>query len=605
MLVLSLYSYAQVFSANKFSSTDSLYWEFLRERLFGPGNPAVSCFQEDIFLHLYGASHEDSVIIKQLLHELHELIPNKKIEFADKIKTHGASDIVMGFNEQFNMSSNGIIKHSPNINGNQIKYDGFKGIFQEEIYTQYIHINLNDTVSYTERERYIYYAVLRSLCTIKGNPAEAETFIDSAVYNGFDYNPANTVFTDADRFLIQKLYSSDFQEQFKKYMVNNHSKGEYLKIIQEGNMELRGFVLAIICGLVLLIAFYFLLFNRNFKNKYSGYLIPGLFISISIVIIQLVYNTITENYDAFSHFISGAIPVSFGIALSGLLYFIEKFIIKPKKPFNVKLVIKVFLIFVLSIMLFGIVFLVAKTFDNDSPNYTDVFINYFFISLGIAIARGAFLALKELSDSSRRAKDVELSRLEELKAQAEMKLLQARINPHFLYNSLNSIAGLARSNPDKTEKMALSLSDLFRYTINRQGSQMTTLGEEVEMVGTYLEIEQIRFGDRMKFSIHLDKELEQEKIPRFIVQPLVENAIKHGISKIEGKGEVSLTIRKLENGFVIEVADNGPGFVEGLVSGYGLQSLYDMLKLYYGNNAQVNWQNEPAKKMSVTIYSNV
>ena len=85
------------------------------------------------------------------------------------------------------------------------------------------------------------------------------------------------------------------------------------------------------------------------------------------------------------------------------------------------------------------------------------------------------------------------------------------------------------------------------------------------------------------------------------MQPLVENAIKHGISKIEGEGEISLTIKKANQQIEIEVADNGPDFPEGLVAGYGLQSLYDLLKICYKDKAEVNWQNAPAKMITVRI----
>ena len=149
--------------------------------------------------------------------------------------------------------------------------------------------------------------------------------------------------------------------------------------------------------------------------------------------------------------------------------------------------------------------------------------------------------------------------------------------------------------------MALSLSDLFRYTMNRKEEQLSTIKEEVEMVNTYLEIEQIRFGDKMSFAIDVDKSVENQQISRFIIQPLVENAIKHGISKIEGKGEILISVSKIQDGIKIAVSDNGPLFPEGLVSGYGLQGLYDLLNLIYGDKAKVNWQNTPKKQIIVTI----
>ena len=196
---------------------------------------------------------------------------------------------------------------------------------------------------------------------------------------------------------------------------------------------------------------------------------------------------------------------------------------------------------------------------------------------------------------------MELSRLKEAKAEAEVKVLQSQINPHFLYNALNSIASLAHTDADKTEKMALSLSDLFRHTINQKGKKVNTLKDELSLVRNYLEIEQIRFGDRLKFTIDVEDDLLAVEIPMFILQPLVENAIKHGVSKIEGHGEIVLKVNKKDNGILISVQDNGPDFPEGLVSGHGLQTVYDLLWLSYGDKASISWENQPEKKIIIHI----
>jgi sensor histidine kinase YesM len=194
--------------------------------------------------------------------------------------------------------------------------------------------------------------------------------------------------------------------------------------------------------------------------------------------------------------------------------------------------------------------------------------------------------------------------MRELQLTTELNSLHARINPHFLYNALNSIASLARLDEIKTEKMALSLSDLFRYSVNRKGEKMTTIKEEIEMVENYLQIEKIRFEDRLEFSLHVDESLYYHKIPRFILQPLVENAIKHGISKLEEKGYILLVIIKKNNSLHLSVSDNGPDFPDGLLSGHGLQSVFDLLHLSYGENASLNWENLPKKKITITINSN-
>src|SRR5690606_4465240 len=170
--------------------------------------------------------------------------------------------------------------------------------------------------------------------------------------------------------------------------------------------------------------------------------------------------------------------------------------------------------------------------------------------------------------------ETKLANLRELKAKAELKSLQSQINPHFLYNSLNSIASLAPIDAVKTQKMAHSLSDLFKYSINRKNKKMSTVLDEIDMVNSYLEIEKIRFGDRLQFTIDVDTELENNEIPLFLIQPLVENAVKHGVSQNEGEGNIVLKISKEQNEIHISVSDNGPDFPEGLVSGHGLQTVF-------------------------------
>jgi two-component sensor histidine kinase len=199
-------------------------------------------------------------------------------------------------------------------------------------------------------------------------------------------------------------------------------------------------------------------------------------------------------------------------------------------------------------------------------------------------------------------KEFELTQQKELKNRAELNALQARINPHFLYNALNSIASLAHTSADRTEKMALTLSKLFRYNVNRESEYTTTLGEEIEMVQLYLEIEKQRFAERLNFSIDADKQLYNRQIPRFLIQPLVENAIKHGISKITGEGIIKLKVYQKDEGFCIEIHDNGPAFpIDSLVNGYGLQNTYDKLNMVYKRAYELKFINNDGKYLLINL----
>jgi LytS/YehU family sensor histidine kinase len=198
-------------------------------------------------------------------------------------------------------------------------------------------------------------------------------------------------------------------------------------------------------------------------------------------------------------------------------------------------------------------------------------------------------------------KELDLVKAKQLITQAELQTLQSKINPHFLYNSLNSIASLIREDADKAEDMTLKLSRLFRYSINSPQENMALLTEEMEIVNTYLDIEKVRFGDRLNFIIDIDESLKNSQIPRFLLQPLVENALKHGLNDMASNGELKIGVEKDNENIVISIADNGKPFPAELNMGYGLQSTYDKLTLLYGENYQVQIINAPEKQLKIII----
>jgi sensor histidine kinase YesM len=219
----------------------------------------------------------------------------------------------------------------------------------------------------------------------------------------------------------------------------------------------------------------------------------------------------------------------------------------------------------------------------------------------MSIARFAYNYLEYKTQNTIKEKDMELTHLREMQQKAELQALQSRINPHFLYNALNSIAGLAKSDPEKTEHMAIALSDFCRYAINKQNETFSTIEEEAEMAKTYLEIEKTRFGEKFSYSIDISDDCRKAIIPRFVIQPLIENAIKHGVAKITKTGVVKLHVIKSSEGLKLSIFDNGPGFPDMPVSGYGLQSIYDKLELLYKGKASMNWVNSPEKCIFITI----
>lgn len=197
-------------------------------------------------------------------------------------------------------------------------------------------------------------------------------------------------------------------------------------------------------------------------------------------------------------------------------------------------------------------------------------------------------------------KELELSRLSQLKTKAELDALHARINPHFLYNALNAIADLSLIEGTKARLMAISLADLFRYSINYNNSNFATIREEVEIANLYLQIEKIRFEEKLNYHIKIDKESEEVEVPRFILQPVIENAVKHGLKNLDTtKIDVIITYKEAQ--LKIQVYDNGPLFPKDLLAGYGLKSIFDKLELLFPRRFEVAMHNEPSKYFEIII----
>jgi two-component system, LytTR family, sensor kinase len=199
-------------------------------------------------------------------------------------------------------------------------------------------------------------------------------------------------------------------------------------------------------------------------------------------------------------------------------------------------------------------------------------------------------------------KELELSRLRELKSKAELDALHSKVNPHFLYNALNSIADLSITDGKKARQMTVALADLFRYSINYSQNNYSTVKDEVSMTDVYLQIEKIRFEDKLNYHVQVADETNHYLVPRFILQPLIENAVKHGL-KVTGQMSEIFLQTKIENDkLILNISDNGPLFPENLNPGYGVKSVYDKLDLLFPGQYEIHFVNEPCKHVSIHIH---
>jgi len=177
--------------------------------------------------------------------------------------------------------------------------------------------------------------------------------------------------------------------------------------------------------------------------------------------------------------------------------------------------------------------------------------------------------------------------LVELAATAQLAALRAQINPHFLFNSLNSIAQLIRADPDRAEACVERLAEMFRYVLRYGEKDFVPLAEELEMARAYLDIERARFGDRLRVETHVDPPSLQHLIPNLILQPLVENAVRHGLSRKRGGGTVRIDASLADGCLELSVGDDGLGMPDTALErvyehGIGLRNLRDRLERLYG-----------------------
>jgi two-component sensor histidine kinase len=195
---------------------------------------------------------------------------------------------------------------------------------------------------------------------------------------------------------------------------------------------------------------------------------------------------------------------------------------------------------------------------------------------------------------SARDRELRAVRLEQQLAAAQLQSLRLQLHPHFLFNTLNAIGALMRDNADAADRMLTRLSDLLRATLETANVQEHSLRREMALLEPYLDIQRTRIGDRLTLEVDLDPGTLDLPVPALLLQPLVENAIKHGIADRSGPGRVAIASRLGSGMFDIVVQDDGPGPAGGPTAGYGLENVRQRLRALHGPAASIALEREPA-----------
>ena len=621
-------------------------WEYLKDRVFDDTMEDVRSIKfvdNLILLSLLDATRDDSLVVKEIIKDFRKL--------GSRVTSiYYAGEFIKDYKSFFENSENidpfqkQLLKSTIEVSFKDYKEEANQNNQFENAYTNkdvvvtrlinknvlgcpfgYINFSFNPEITLERRQHHIRYGVFREFfvmkLTSKTNNFASISGFETPFFAGVKYEPEGASMSSYDWFLLKELYAYRFKENFKNYLYEYYPWQYASNFINKENTIMIAIGIVFIIGVLIFLLAFRILNKRHYKYSYFVYYFPIFITYYTLHQLYFLFNFISvgEHDFSFNYLIKSLIIISlFTLPISFFLWLLEKLLIKNRMSFRKQFILKILstLFSIIFTLFLGSVFSQFQTTPSAWSFPFRVFLQFlkqnlvrtfswenpFLIFLLIlVIARALVIVLNYFSQSLVNAKNVELSQLKEAKAQAETNLLQSQINPHFLYNSLNSIASLALTDGVKTQKMAYSLSDLFKYSINRKGKKMSTVLEEVAMVETYLEIEKIRFGERLQYELQIEPQLNDFQIPLFLIQPLVENAVKHGVSQNEQGGKIVMKIEKEANGIVISVRDNGPSFPKGLISGHGLQTVYDLLRLSYGDKASLNWTNTPEKMIVVVI----
>jgi sensor histidine kinase YesM len=279
----------------------------------------------------------------------------------------------------------------------------------------------------------------------------------------------------------------------------------------------------------------------------------------------------------------------------GLSFWYPAQYISIEDNFNYKIFLKHLISGIISSclwLLFG--FLIINNFLK-SPAYSDFFYSTlgwrFFIGLLFYFLINAFYYII-IYYNTLQEKIVKESELRNLVTEAELKSLKFQINPHFIFNSLNSMSALTTIDPDRARSMILKLADFLRYTLANNGKDKNRLEEELKNINLYLDIEKIRFEEKFDYIEEIEDGLLNLKVPNMILQPLFENAIKHAVYDSLGKITIKLKCI-IENNFLkISIENNFEDGYSKKGAGIGLQNIKSRLELIYGQKNLVDIKKE-------------
>ena len=223
--------------------------------------------------------------------------------------------------------------------------------------------------------------------------------------------------------------------------------------------------------------------------------------------------------------------------------------------------------------------------------FTDELAVYLVILMA-GFARSYYFQQKARQEEARRL-EAQTEALEAQLTEARLEALRMQLNPHFLFNTLHAISTLVDRDPGGVRRMIARLSELLRHVLDEEAPQEVPLSQELEFLDDYFEIQSIRFQGRLDTEVDIPSDLYDAQVPNLILQPIVENAIKHGASQVRGVGRIEVQGRREDTSLVLTVTDNGPGLPEAQEDGLGLRNVRARLEGLYGDDQALHMETVP------------
>lgn len=305
-----------------------------------------------------------------------------------------------------------------------------------------------------------------------------------------------------------------------------------------------------------------------------------IFWSVAYLFFVMFYGRANRNYDTTIAFATAIFPLAIITTYFINYYLIPNYLLKKRylKFAVISIYTVIISIWIETLILLGVFIYIGnyKIQDMD-PSSVDVL----FLIVGlyfIIIAAISFKMIRGISQTQQHNLDIELKLKE-----AELKLLKAQINPHFLFNTLNNLYGLTLERSSKASGLVLNLSEMMDYMLYRSDKHFAPLSEELALISNYIEIERVRYSERLNLELLIGEYNKQLYIAPLIILPFVENAFKHGVNRSTGDSYIKIDIQSVADSFTLKIINSQSVYVENISSsnGVGLVNVRQRLQLIY------------------------